>query len=285
MTYEYHTKLTSRNQSGRREQKITSITIHHWGDPSHFGDEPNDGDPEAVARYLCRKDGSSSAHYVVTAGQVWCIVDPDNIAWHAGDFAVNKVSIGIECDPDAQPGTYETVAELIAELRAHYGDLPLYPHRKWQATACPGVWDPDKLDQMARAITVTDNLGGGGQGGGLSKQPAPARKIDIRRLQAAVRTWTDNMWGPNTDKHVKAVRGASLWAGQRFPSGVAFAQVCVGARPDGVWGPRSRKAHDRTVKKVQKALRRLGLYPGEIDGVYGPLTNKGIKLARIKSRA
>jgi N-acetylmuramoyl-L-alanine amidase len=43
------------------------------------------------------------------------------------------------------------VVELIIFLRSQYGNLPLRPHRFWTATACPGVWDLDKLDQMANA--------------------------------------------------------------------------------------------------------------------------------------
>ncbi len=284
MTYDYHTEMTSPNQSGRREGAITSITVHHWDDPDHFGDEPNDGDAKAVARYLCRVGGTSSANYVVTADEVWCIVDPDNIAWHAGNFSVNKESVGIECDPDCQPGTYETVAEVIAELRQKYGNLPLYPHRKWQATACPGAWDLAKLDRLARDIQIGNDVGGG-VGGGKSKPKPRPKKINIRPLQKALRTWRDNIWGPDTDKRYVALREASLYFGTDFPYGVKFAQSVVGTKVDGVWGPKSRRAHDKAVKKVQRALRKLGLYSARIDGVYGRLTDSGMKLARGKSRA
>lgn len=282
MPYDYKTHLTSPNQSGRRQKKITSITIHWWGDPNHFGDAARDGDPERVANYLCRKNGDSSAHYVVTAGEVWCIVDPDNIAWHAGYWPANETSIGIECDADRQEGTYETVAELIAELRDIYGNLPLVPHRQWQSTQCPGTWDLGKLDRMARQIQVGKDVGSG-LGGGTSKPPA--QKIDIRPLQGAVRTWKDNIWGPDTDKRIRAVRSASVWAGGLHPYTVQYTQAVVGTTVDGVWGPKSRKAHDATVKKIQKALKKLGLYSGKIDGIYGPLTDAGINKAREKSRA
>lgn len=279
MTYDYHTELTSPNQSGRRTSKITSITIHWWGDPKHYGDAPNDGDAKRVAQYLCRKGGTSSANYVVTANEVWCIVDPDNIAWHAGNFQVNKVSIGIECDADTQAGAYQTVAELIAELRKEYGNLPLYPHRKWQATQCPGSWDLAKLDRMAREIA----------GGKLVSNPVkpakPPKKINIKPIQGAIRTWKDNIWGPDTEKRSTAVREASIYFGNRFPYGVAFAQSCVGTPADGVWGPKSRRAHDQTTKAIQRALKKLGLYKGKVDGIYGPLTHSAMKAARTKSKS
>jgi hypothetical protein len=281
--YDYRTHLTSPNQSGRRQKKITSITIHWWGDPNHFGDAARDGDPERIAQYLCRKNGTSSAHYVVTAGEVWCIVDPDNIAWHAGNWPANETSIGIECDADHQDGTYETVAELIAELREIYGNLPLVPHRQWQSTQCPGAWDLEKLDRMARQIQMKKDTGSG-LGGGTAKPPAK-QKIDIRPLQEAVRTWKDNIWGPDTDKRLRAVKSASLWYGPLFPFHVPFTQSVVGTKPDGVWGPKSRKAHDQTVKRIQKSLKNLRVYHGEIDGIYGPMTDSGVSKARALSRA
>lgn len=284
MGYRYNTHLTSPNHSGKREKKVTSITIHWWGDPDHFGDQANDGDAEGVAKYLCRTGGTSSAHYVATANEVWCIVDPDDIAWHAGNWPANQVSIGIECDADRQPGAYKTIAELIADLREVYGDLPLVPHRRWKATACPGGWDLAKLDRMARAVAASR-----ADAKHVSKPATPkkpkVKKINIKGIQRAVRTTADNIWGPDTDKHLKAVREAGNYYGRDFPYGTKFAQVCVGTKADGIWGPKSRKAHDRTVKRLQKALRKLGLYHGRIDGIHGPRTEAAVNSARRKSRA
>ncbi|XCB30279.1 peptidoglycan recognition family protein [Arcanobacterium hippocoleae] len=68
------------------------ITIHHWGDPAAGATF------QGVINYLCRENGSTSAHYVAEAGRVACIVDPDNRAWHARDLS-NPRGIGIECNP------------------------------------------------------------------------------------------------------------------------------------------------------------------------------------------
>lgn len=143
MTYQSITSRSSPNHSGARTKRVTSITIHHWGAPGQSFD--------GVVSYLCRPAGTSSAHYVVEDGRVACIVDPDQIAWHAGVRARNEDSIGIECRPEATDGDYATVAELVRELRAAYGDLPLKHHRDWKATACPGIWDLKRLDALARA--------------------------------------------------------------------------------------------------------------------------------------
>lgn len=122
---------------------IESITIHHWG---VFGQRHDD-----VVRFFESGPGTTSAHFVVSAGRIDCLVSPQDAAWHSGTAKGNATSIGIECHPEATPEDYETVAELIRFLRDQHGNLPLIPHRQWSSTACPGIWDLKKLDTMAKA--------------------------------------------------------------------------------------------------------------------------------------
>lgn len=127
---------------------IESITIHHWG---ALGQNIRD-----VVNYLSSDNPrQSSAHAVIQAGEAWSIVSPENAAWHAGNAHGNATSIGLECHPEATDGDYATVAAYIAFLRSLYGDLPLIPHRNWVQTACPGVWDLDRLDKLARNAAIT----------------------------------------------------------------------------------------------------------------------------------
>jgi len=82
-------------------------------------------------------------------------VNPDDAAWHAGNAEGNATSIGIECRPEATDGDYQTIAELIRYLRGIYGDVPLRPHNSWSSTACPGDYDLDRLDSLARNTTIS----------------------------------------------------------------------------------------------------------------------------------
>ena len=126
---------------------IKGITIHWWGDPA------TNPTFETSVAYLCRSGGNTSAHYVVEDGRVASIVADADAAWQAGSAQGNAETIGIECNPRQSDGDYVTIAALIADLRAKYGDLPLYPHRHWFATACPGTYDLARLDTLARGIT------------------------------------------------------------------------------------------------------------------------------------
>lgn len=156
MTYALQEQYTSKNQVAgsaadsvwhRGARRVTSITIHHWGLKGQQFDTVRD--------FLCTNNTPTSAHYVAQDGLVACIVSPDDCAFHAGSAEGNTFSIGIECRPEATDGDYATVAELIAYLRGVYGDIPLYPHNHWYNTACPGDYDLDRLDSLARGTTIS----------------------------------------------------------------------------------------------------------------------------------
>lgn len=150
MSYTFQTQYSSKNFTPAAQSRAVfgldrgfdGITVHHWGaDGQRFED---------VRDWLCTNNVPTSAHYVVQDGTVACIVAPENVAWHAGTPRGNARTIGIECRPEATDGDFATVAELIRELRATYGDLPLYKHSDWIPTACPGRWDLARLDALAR---------------------------------------------------------------------------------------------------------------------------------------
>ena len=155
MTYTLQEQYTSKNQVAGSAadsvwhlgpRKVSSITIHHWGLRGQQFDTVRD--------FLCTNNTPTSAHYVAQDRLVACIVSPDDCAFHAGNAEGNSHSIGIECRPEATDGDYQTVAELIRYLRGIYGDIPLYPHNHWYNTACPGDYDLDRLDSLARNTTT-----------------------------------------------------------------------------------------------------------------------------------
>lgn len=145
---------------GRQGRKVVDLVIHHWG----LDGQTHDG----VVDWFCNpaKGAQTSAHFVVSAGRVHCIVSPTDTAWHAGDWNENLQSIGIECRPEATAADYATVAELVRWLRTKYGNLPLRPHKQFYSTNCPGRWDLSRLDRIARGQT-----GGGDVSGAMRPVP------------------------------------------------------------------------------------------------------------------
>ena len=124
------------------------ITIHHWGSTGQRFDN--------VVSWLCNPDAQASSHYVVGGGRISRIVSEANAAWTNGSRAGNARAITIECRPEATDEDYALVADLIRDIRARRGDLPIRPHRVWTSTDCPGEWDLIRLDRLARAGRLWD---------------------------------------------------------------------------------------------------------------------------------
>lgn len=154
MGYNYETGRNSPNFTPGSKAVATfglpstfdSIVIHHWGDPA------TNPRFDSVVNWLCNPASGVSAHYVIEANRVACLVELYDIAWHAGSAYGNVSSLGLELNPRASEGDYQTAAEVIAELWRVYGVKTLLPHRHFASTACPGNWSLDKLRAMASDI-------------------------------------------------------------------------------------------------------------------------------------
>lgn len=175
MSYNYLTQYNSPNYTSAAatprtygmNRTIEGITIHHWGDPNH------NPQFQGIVNYLCRANGDTSAHYVATGTgrQVACIVSPADTAWHAGTAWGNAKTIGIELDPRARDEDYDVAAELVADIRSAYGDVPIYWHSYFVATACPGRWNAERLDKLS--YTKYSHATEWGKGGNKQTAPVP----------------------------------------------------------------------------------------------------------------
>lgn len=190
MAYEYITNYDSPNFTrGREGNRPQYIVIHHWGvDGQSFW---------GVVNWLCRQGGNSSAHYVVEAGRIACIVDPDDTAWHASNWWYNVRSIGIECRPEMTDGDLATVAELIGEIWKVYGKLPIIGHKDIVATACPGRY-------YAKLSTLKSMA----ESGKIIAPPAPTPKPKAKKsIDTLVKEVLQGMWG-NGQSRFDALRRA-----------------------------------------------------------------------------
>lgn len=180
MSYNYITNKNSGNYTHESQAKSTfgmarvieGITLHHWGDPK------NNPQFSGIVDYLCRPNGNTSAHFVATGTnrQVACIVAPKDVAWHSGSAWGNARTVGLELDPRARDEDYDVAAELIADIRSAYGDVPIYWHSYFTATACPGAWNAERLDALSYTKFSADEWG---QGGNIKvSAPAPTSVVE-----------------------------------------------------------------------------------------------------------
>lgn len=242
--------------AGRPAGNPDKIVIHHWG-----ADGQNH---QTVVDFLCRANGTSSAHYVASGGRVTQLVHDYDRAWHAGSLG-NPRGIGIECRPEMSDADFATVAGLIRAIRAEWGDLPLHGHREYMNTACPGRW----FDQLGRLDAAAR--------GGAAPAPAPAAApaaatglaVDGWIGAASVRAWQAAVGSPYRDGVISGQAAASKphharlasisYAGTGQSDLVKRVQGIVGVAADGFLGP-------QTIAAIQ---RRLGVTS---DGWFGPAT-------------
>ena len=189
----------------------TEILIHHWG----VDGQTHDG----VVSFFERESTGTSAHFVVSEGRIHCLVSTADVAWHAGDWAVNLRSVGIECRPEATDGDYKAVAWLIGWLREQFGNIPLAPHRKYAQTACPGRYDLARLVREASGTisTQTSNI-----------TPIQEDTLSAAEVQA-INTFTQQLIHEERATIVAEIRAAADRVGDRVGkevySGKVFAQA------------------------------------------------------------
>lgn len=151
-----------------KPRTIEAIAIHHWGDPN------TNPTFEGVVSWLCNPKSQSSAHFVATGTgrKVACLVNLPDASWATN--SANPYTVSIECDPRCRDEDYDVVAELIAELRLEYGNLPLVPHKQFSKTACPGNYDLARLDRESRAKIAGKDFGTSKSPAVIPPTPAPA---------------------------------------------------------------------------------------------------------------
>lgn len=142
--------------SGRNGTVVDHIVIH-WMDGNLAG-------ADAVFQDRSR---DTSAHYGVEDGVIHQYVQESDTAYHAGNWAMNLRSIGIE--HSAQPGrdasdsTYQTSARLISDIVSRNPHISLdrihiLRHGEVIATECCGTVDPNKLIALAQGGSMDEAL-------------------------------------------------------------------------------------------------------------------------------
>lgn len=147
--------LTNMTQ-GREGNPVTLIVMHWIGA----------GDADGAIAHFRNPDSRVSAHYLVRRdGRVEALVGEADTAYHAGDFNVNLLSIGIEHEttPTLPPTDelYAASARLIRQIADRYGidlqvGVTVLPHNKVTPTACPGTIDLERIVREANGPDVEE---------------------------------------------------------------------------------------------------------------------------------
>lgn len=128
-------KAGHRLRPGGKFPKI-SITIHSTGNPGST--------PQNERDWLDNPTNTRTAawHYVVGAGTVIQAIPDIERAWHCGEEAGNRFSIGVEIvETGDRRAVLETAAEFVADKVKEYGWTlkDVKKHYDWTKKDCPRI--------------------------------------------------------------------------------------------------------------------------------------------------
>ena len=156
---------------GRQGRRIDKVIIHH-----------NAGNLSIKGCWDVWQTRQASAHYQVeSSGRIGQLVWDRDTAWHAGNWAANTTSIGIEhADASANPwavsdACLDNGAHLVAATCKYYGlgrpvwGKNVFGHKHFSSTECPAsLAGSQHAAYMARAHYWYDQMTGT-----TPAQPAP----------------------------------------------------------------------------------------------------------------
>lgn len=122
------------------------------------------GDLAAADATFSKSSSKVSAHYAVGTNEIHQYVKEEDTAWHAGVYAMNLRSIGIEHrggpDLPIDEGTYKNSADLLKDICKRHGITldreHVILHREVKSTACPGNLDVDRIIEIAKGDPCSD---------------------------------------------------------------------------------------------------------------------------------
>lgn len=285
--------LTKHFTPGRCGKSIDSVVLHY-----------NDGDLSIDGCYDTWQTRQASAHYQVQSdGLVGQLVWDDDTAWHAGNWAANCRSIGIEHANRGDSLTDECIesgAHLVAAICAYYKlgrpqwGVNVFPHSHFSSTDCPGPLREGTSYHnryMARAAEWYDAMVGGTQPGppqqGGTPAPAPSSGLGdtswtgplmLAEWQEQLGTTADGRLSSQSDYNRREVQvriESGVYDGSYNTHGSSMVRVLqsrLGVVVDGQMG------HD-TVKGIQRLLNDTVGAGLVVDGYYGPATSSAVGVA------
>jgi N-acetylmuramoyl-L-alanine amidase len=165
--------------AGRGGSKIEHVVVHY-----------NDADGTVEDVWDWWQTRKASAHYQVeSSGRIGQLVWDSNTAWHAGNWAENLRSIGVEHanrpDGTISDQCLDNGAHLVAALCHLYGlgrpewGVNVFPHSRFSSTDCPGeIYGSQKDAYIGRTQAWYDLMDTGEATAAPAPSPAPAPDID-----------------------------------------------------------------------------------------------------------
>lgn len=200
-------KCKKGNYDDCSKREISHIVMHYTGNAQDTA--------KGNANFFHNSVPETSAHYFVDDGNIYQSVDLCDIAWHAGDYPMNKKSVGIEMCTSGNykisAKTIENSVALVVELCKLLGisaaDVDKYVIRHYDVIGkvCPKqMAGKDNAEWNAFKKAVKDKL--------TPKQPAYTlpvlrkgdKGVPVLIMQKLLGMTGDGIFGAITEEKLKA---------------------------------------------------------------------------------
>lgn len=211
----------------------------------------------------------ASAHYQVEeSGRIGQLVHDWDTAWHCGNFAQNRRSIGVEHtnrpDGTVSGACLDAGAHLVAALCLRFGlgepawGVNVFPHSAFSPTSCPGqLYGSQREEYIGRARRWYAAMSGAAPAPQAAPAPAPAPQPAPGGLEA------DGLWGSSTTRALQRLLGTPA------DGSVSSQPAAWRGRNPGLttgWEWTASPVGSQVVAEMQ---RRMGV---TADGMFGPAT-------------
>ncbi|WP_156759572.1 peptidoglycan recognition protein family protein [Microbacterium karelineae] len=219
------TRLTSDHSA--RTRGVGGVVLHHGATTS----------VDVIIGLMMPGGRTVSAHAAIQDGRIVQTVPSNRRAWSLGDAYWDSWAMTCECANDAgapswtlSSATHESIAQWVASAAQAFDFYPRRdgPSATWTvighrevytihggsyATACPGGMDLAWITRRAQQILGSGDGPGAIGGGGGSTEPTwagyPIREIQERLGVHGYDTAVDGIYGPDTERQVRAFQAAA----------------------------------------------------------------------------
>ena len=259
--YDPSSRSWANKWSDRPEDKLIGLAVHHWASNNMSG----------FNRLVRSSDPASVNYMILNSGSLVGSVDERNRAWTSGGAERDNQRITVEIQnqtlgPDwrISDAAYDTLVRFYADVANYHDFAPSRANIKGHqelgaATACPGPYLLDRLDDVAREAAA---LGGNPS---RPSNPKPIKPFNPRTDKLDV----DGRWGKDTTKKAQ-FELETVIDGVISNQSRAWKSDNPGLVTGWDWTGESSDSGSNFVRQHQKLLQKRSFYKGKIDGKVGP---------------
>lgn len=243
---------------------VKGITVHNT-------DGNADAETYTRATYPNQNMNTSRVHYYVDDVEVWQNLREDEVGWHAGDGrgSGNETTIAIETLLQGRAVKDGAKAEengaLLCAILMDRHNLTIkdvYTHKHWSGKNCPINILPRWNQYLKKVQAYLDKIQGGGN---MSDDVLYRVQVGAYKVRKNAENMLAKLKGLGIEGFITTVENKAKVEISKPKIQLTYNRAL------------RRGSTGNDVRELQNALKTLNFYIGEIDGSFGPATDRAVR--------